>query len=224
VSQIAVIVPTYNRPRRLAAVAANIHENTSVPHRLVFAVEREDRKTIRACYELDCTVVVNQRTKNYAGALNSAIQATDEPYVFAGADDLNFHPGWAEACLAHMDGWIMVVGTNDLYNKYVLAGSHATHYLVDRRYIDEFGGVIDQPPGILSPECYGHQYTDCEAIGVAKMRARFRPCLESVVEHMHALSGKGHRPDSTTKKAMADLQTDSDLYDQRRDLWFGISR
>jgi glycosyltransferase involved in cell wall biosynthesis len=221
---IAVIVPTFGRSRRLAAVAENVHEATTVPHRLVFAIEAEDRKSMRACYELDCTVVVNQRTKNYAGAINSAIQATDEPYVFCGADDLRFHPGWAEAALAHMDGWIMVVGTNDLYNKYVLAGTHATHYLVDRRYPMEIGGVVDEPPGVMLPECFDHNWTDTEAIGTAKARCRFRPCLESVVEHLHAFSGKGHGPDRTSRKAMLRVNEDEQIYLARRELWFGISR
>ena len=66
--------------------------------------------------------------------------------MFAGADDLNFHPGWDTAALAVMDGWVQVVGTNDLLNPYVTAGLHATHYLVDRRYLDDVGGVVDQGP------------------------------------------------------------------------------
>jgi hypothetical protein len=85
--------------------------------------------------------------------------------VFAGADDLNFQPGWDTAALALMDGWVQVVGTNDLLNPYVTAGLHATHYLVDRRYLDDVGGVVDQGPGSFLFDGYDHQYTDTEFIG-----------------------------------------------------------
>lgn len=143
---IAVIIPTYGRADRLARVAANIAENTETDHRVVFAVEVDDTASIDVAAELDVDVVVNERKANYSGAITTAYLATPAEHVFAGADDLNFHPGWDIPALALMDDWTMVVGTNDLLNPYVTAGLHATHYLVDRRYLDEVGGVVDQAP------------------------------------------------------------------------------
>lgn len=146
---IAVIIPTYGRADRLARVAANIAENTETAHRVVFAVEVDDTASIDVAAELDVDVVVNERKANYSGAITTAYLATPAEHVFAGADDLNFHPGWDIPALALMDDWTMVVGTNDLLNPYVTAGLHATHYLVDRRYLDEVGGVVDQGPRFL---------------------------------------------------------------------------
>ena len=221
---IAVLIPTYGRARRLARVCADVHAGTEVEHRVVFAVEPDDRASIDAASELDCTVVLNEGAANYAGAIGTAYRATDEPFVFAAADDLHFHPGWDHAALSHMDGWIKVVGTNDLLNPYVADGSHATHYLIDRTYLDDIGGCVDEGPGSFLHEGYDHQYTDTEFIGTAKARARFRPCFDSIVEHLHAWSGKGEPPDATTEKAGARVQQDSELYDSRRELWFSISR
>lgn len=220
---IAVLVPTFGRADRLARVAANIAENTETEHRVVFAVEAEDVASIAAAAELDVDVVVNEGRPNYSGAITTAYRETPAEYVFAGADDLNFHPGWDTAALALMDGWVQVVGTNDLLNPYVTAGLHATHCLVDRRYLDETGGVVDQGPGSFLFDGYDHQYTDTEFIGTAKMRARFRPCFDSVVEHLNAWSPKGE-VDATARKTMRAIDTDSELYDSRRDLWFLISR
>ena len=220
---IAVLVPTFGRADRLARVAANITENTETDHRVVFAVEAEDVESIAAAAELDVDVVVNEGRPNYSGAITTAYRETPAEYVFAGADDLNFQPGWDTAALALMDGWVQVVGTNDLLNPYVTAGLHATHYLVDRRYLDDVGGVVDQGPGSFLFDGYDHQYTDTEFIGTAKMRARFRPCFDSVVEHLNAWSPKGEI-DATARKTMRAIDTDSELYDSRRDLWFSISR
>ena len=55
------------------------------------------------------------------------------------------------------------------------------------------------------------------------MRARFRPCFDSVVEHLNAWSPKGE-VDATARKTMRAIDADSELYDSRRDLWFLISR
>ena len=220
---IAVVIPTYGRPDRLQRVADDIEANTSSPHVIVFAVEGDDTDTIAAAEAIGHIVVINESRANYSGAITTAYRKVDADFYFAGADDLHFHAGWDEAALAHMDGWVMVVGTNDLLNPYVTAGAHATHYLVDRTYLDEIGGVVDQGPGSFLNDGYDHQYTDTEFIGTAKMRARFRPCFDSIVEHLNAWSPKGE-VDATAHKTMRSIDADSKLYDSRRDLWFSISR
>jgi hypothetical protein len=145
---IAVLVPTFGRADRLARVAANIAENTETEHRVVFAVEAEDVASIAAAAELDVDVVVNEGRPNYSGAITTAYRETPAEYVFAGADDLNFQPGWDTAALALMDGWVQVVGTNDLLNPYVTAGLHATHCLVDRlatAYFNSMSPMVSSP-------------------------------------------------------------------------------
>jgi hypothetical protein len=116
-----------------------------------------------------------------------------------------------------------VVGTNDLCNPYVSAGMHSTHSLVDRRYLDEVGGVVDAGPGSFLPTCFTHQFTDTEFIGTAKMRAVFAPCLDSVVEHLHWSLGLTPS-DATTAKTIAHLDDDAALYDERKELWCNLSR
>lgn len=223
---IAVIIPTFGRANRVERIVANVTDATETPHRVVFAVEADDRATIEACDRVGADFVVNECSRNYSGAMTTAYRHTSEPFLFAGADDLRFHPGWDTAALRHMDDWVWVVGTNDLLNPYVRAGMHATHYLVDRRYLDEIGGVVDQGPGSFLNDAYTHQWTDTEFIGTAKARARFRPCLESIVEHLHAYSDKPGReaPDATTTKAMVNAEIDAALYDSRKHLWWDLSR
>lgn len=219
---IDVLIPTYGRADRLAQVAANVHEATTVEHRVVFVIEDADLEATRHLTDT-ADVIVNEHTPNYAGAIQTGYEHTTGEYLFCGSDDLRFHPGWAEAALELFDGWAGVVGTNDLINPYVCAGLHATHSLVARWYIDEIGGTVDGGPGTFLPQCYDHNYTDTEFIGTAKMRARFRPCLASVVEHLHHGSGKSAH-DATYERGDRRFAEDSALYDERRDLWFSISR
>lgn len=221
---IDILIPTLGRPERIGRIAENIRETTGVDHRLWFLVEEPDVATIDACRDAEQLWIVNEHEPNYSGAILTGYKHTDQQFLFAGADDLRFHPGWAEAAVALMDDWVAVVGTQDLLNPYVAAGMHATHYLVARWYLDEIGGVVDQGPGSFLNGAYTHQWTDTEFIGTAKARARFRPCLESVVEHLHAYSGKGEAPDATTAKGMVNVTQDAKLYDSRKHLWWDLSR
>lgn len=229
---IAVLIPTFGRPDRLRRVVENVQAATAVPHETVFVIEEHDTATKSALDELPdvvpsgWTALVNSRKANYSGAVTTGYLGTFAPFVFAGADDLAFHDGWAEHALARMDDWVKVVGTNDLLNPFVAAGLHATHYLVARDYLDDIGGVVDQGPGSFLNDAYTHQWTDTEFIGTAKARARFRPCLESIVEHMHAYSSKPGRsePDATTAKGMVNVEADGELYDSRKHLWWDLSR
>ena len=209
-----IIVPSYGRAGRLRQVAANILETTPPPVTVTFVVEADDLDSLRVATQIGEPVrtVVNRRTANYAGAINTAVESSQADFWFAGADDLKFHHGWLKHCLAVADDQFQVIGTNDLLNPFVAQGLHATHYLVDRRYSDEHGGL---------PEEFDHQYTDTFYIGWAKARVRFRPCLDAVVEHMHVSVGK-NQPDATDERAHRRENEDRALYMARRQEWLDL--
>jgi hypothetical protein len=230
---IPIIIPSYGRADKALAVWANASSNTLGENEVVFVVEEEDYEDyLEALVHTtgpDVILTVNQRSKNYGGAVNSALQhggvshrATE---IFMGADDLNFHRGWDQPAMKTLYALphLQVVGTNDLLNEYVLAGWHATHSLVTREYIEEVGGVIDGDLGHVLADGYSHNYVDTEFIGTAKARAVFAPCLESVVEHLHASIGKSEK-DATFEKNAEGIQKDCDLYYSRRQKWWDISK
>ena len=179
---IDIIIPTLGRPERVASVVENVHKATASPHRIVFVCEAHDEATVAAVRALGHEPVFNKRTKNYQGAVNTAYAETDGEWLFCGADDLNFAFEWD--CAFPLNPGARVLGTNDLYNAYVLKGWHSTHSLVHRSYLDELGGVVDEGPGSFLAECYDHNFCDTEFIATAKMRGEFRPCLSAVVEHL----------------------------------------
>jgi len=226
---IDIVIPTYGRAHRLADVAANVHANTQSPHRLVFVIELADDDSIHVVGDLsradDRNVGIAGECGSYSKAMNMAYKHLDGEWLFAGADDLDFTPGWEWEILRRedRDRWFGVYGTNDLINPYVVAGTHATHYLIARWYLDEHGGTVDGGPGSFMHEGYDHQYCDTEFVGTAKARARFRPVLSSVVRHLHWSVGLTPR-DATSDKTHARLAEDSALYDSRRHLWQDLSR
>lgn len=221
---IDIIIPTYGRPHRVAEMKADVFAATTLEYRLVFVVEADDLATDEACQEARVDYFVNEGVRSYSGAVNTAYRHTSGEHLFAGADDLHFHPGWDLAALrcAAENPWAQVIGTDDLLNPYVKQGVHATHYLVRRSYLDEVGGIVDEGPGSFLHEGYGHNYTDTEFIGTAKARCVFRPCFESIVAHLHESAGLSPR-DATHDKADATYGADAELYESRRPLWWTIS-
>lgn len=215
---ISVLVPTFGRAQRLPAVVENISANTATGHEILLVVEPDDRASIDTAKRLPARTVLNERSRNYAGAINTGFAHATGDYVFAGADDLNFHPGWDTAALAEMRGGIRVVGTNDLLNPGVLRGAGATHYLIGRCYIEQTGGVAGERPGMVLFEGYDHQFTDTEFIATAAARGVFAPCLASVAEHMHPAGGKAAF-DATYAKGHAKVHEDEQVFRSREHLW-----
>lgn len=222
---ITIVIPSYGRAHLIAERVENAKRNTWADNQVVVVVEPEEFGKYSGVVPDGTYLLANSRTKNYAGAVNSAVEEFSSDYYFLAADDLNFHRDWdvhagnTLRTLPHL----RVVGTNDLLNGYVLRGWHATHYLVDRRYLDDPGGIVDGAPGHVLYEGYSHNFTDTEFIGTAKARAVFAPCLESVVEHLHWSAGKSEA-DSTTDKTNEHLDEDSSLYHDRRHLWWDLSK
>lgn len=227
---ISIIIPSYGRPQQIKAAVENAHAHTTGDHEIVVIIEEEDYepyigwigKLVDSPWWLD--VVLNEGPKSYAGAINTGLAYSRGDYLFMGADDLDFHHGWDVEAMHTMLALptIKVVGTNDLLNEFVLNGWHSTHSLVDRRYLEDPGGVIGEP-GVALFEGYSHNYVDTEFIGTAKARSVFAPCLTSVVEHKHFTVGKSEK-DETYEKGYLHLQEDHDLYQSRKHLWQDLSK
>jgi glycosyltransferase involved in cell wall biosynthesis len=219
---IDIIIPTFGRPSALASIVDNIRAVTRDPHQITFVAESHDPDTIAAVEQLGLVPVVNTRTANYAGALNTGWLQSTADWLFTGADDLIWHVGWHDA-IGRLPRLCTVLGTNDLLNSAVAAGFHSTHSIVARSYLEEFGGVADEGPGSFYPECYDHNFCDTEFINTAKMRGRFRPCLDAVVEHLHVTTGKVEA-DETYLRSIRNYDADARMYDMRISVWSGISR
>jgi glycosyltransferase involved in cell wall biosynthesis len=198
---ISILVPTYGRAERLKAVFENMEDTTVTPHEVIWVLEDDDEDSRKACAELQPSLtLINQRKRFYGGAINYGYQFAKGEYIFTGSDDLKYYHGWDVQVLGVMKGSVRIGGTNDLMHPWVPEGRHATHYLVDRRYIEEVGCVPDEPPGTFMPEIYDGLFTDAEIIMIAKARGVFAPCLSSVVEHLNFAGGRSVF-DGTYRKA-----------------------
>lgn len=163
-------------------------------------------------------VLAPNRVGDYARKVNHAYRVTVEPFLFLGADDLAFHPGWLPAAFAAMDDpAVGVVGTQDLApTDRARTGSHSTHCLVRRSYIDRFG-TIDQP-GFVLHEGYPHEYVDDEFVGTAKHRGAWAFAHGSIVEHLHPSWNKAPR-DALYNGQRARMSNGRGIYQRRRKLW-----
>lgn len=212
-----VVVPMLGRPHRVRPLLESLE--ATAPHaRVIFACSPGDIAVHRA---VDATG--RQRMDvawvgrgDYARKINYGYRGSTEPYIFCGADDLKFHPGWWEAAIDALAPGVGVVGTQDLCNPRVVAGEHSTHSLVTRAYADQFG-TIDAPRHILH-EGYPHEYVDDELIETARFRGAFAFAGGAVVQHLHPMCG-GTRMDRLYAQQRQRMRLGRLLYQQRRRLW-----
>jgi hypothetical protein len=233
---IDVLVPVLDRPHRAAPLAASLRESAgAVPYRLVWVCSPHDpvqehaaRATLDSAGdgEVPGAVIVvpfEPGPGDYARKVNYAYRDTagwsSFEFVFTGADDLDFRPGWAEACLEAAETGAGVVGTNDLANPRVKRGLHSTHSLVSRAYVEECGATFDETPGVLLFEGYDHQYVDTELVYVADGRGCFAFAAGARVVHLHPFYNRSVPKDATYEKALRQGQADRKRYEQRRKAW-----
>jgi hypothetical protein len=214
-----IVVPVLHRPHRVAPLLASIDAATPEAHRVLFVLTRGDGDEFAAVAATGAhrMVVAPNPRGDYARKVNAAYRDSIEPFLFLAADDLHFHPGWLTEALAVMaDETVGVVGTNDLGNARVVAGQHSTHSLVRRSYVERWG-TIDEPGKILH-EGYPHEYVDDEFVQTAMSRRAFRPCLTSIVEHLHPNWGKAPT-DPLYEQQHARMRLGRKIYWRRQHLW-----
>ena len=219
VSDLVLIIPMLRRAHRVGPLIASIEQATPRPHRLLFVATEEDDAVIDTIksHGADLLVIRANVIGDYAKKINYGYRNSTEPLMFLGADDLHFHPGWFEAAVAEMDKpGIGVVGTQDLANHRVIRGEHATHSLVSRDYIDQWG-TIDEARKVLH-EKYRHEFVDDELVQTAKRRNAFAFAHHSIVEHLHPLVGKAP-VDEMYAAQRERMRIDSRVFRRRQRLW-----
>ena len=221
---IAVLIPVLGRPHRVEPLIASLDAaTTDVPLEIVFLCSPGDLDEIEACDATGETVIVAEwdaGAGDYARKVNLGYRETAAPYVFTGADDLDFQPGWAEAALEQLvktDAG--VCGTNDDANPLVKKGLHATHSLVSRAYVEECGATFDGKPGVLLHEGYDHQYVDTELVQVAMSRGCWTFAADAHVTHLHPFYDRGVARDATYEKGLARGRQDRRIFDNRLRAW-----
>lgn len=232
---VTIAVPVLRRPHRVLPLLLSIADATrGHDWRAVFAVSPSDEPTRKAVVDARTIdpehVGIVYMPEDYEGRgdfarkTNRVADGTDTPWVFTAADDLLFHPGWLDAALAHAAPGIGVIGTNDMCNRRVMRGEHATHLLVARWYIDQHG-TIDEP-GRIFHEGYPHECCDDEAVQTAMARGAWAFARDSIVEHAHPTVGRGEWDDTYTGAAVGTTRQERmaagrALLAQRRHLWSG---
>lgn len=191
-ARLGILIPVLRRPKNVQPLIKSLAASTPDIFTVLFICDRGDEE------ELDAIVAAAKRRDwilwtamppgaTYAEKINHGVRVLDRPLYFFGADDLRFRHGWIEAAVSVMKATgAGAVGTNDLCNPRVMAGEHATHFLVRRDYADL--PLIDGGRGPLCEE-YPHEYVDDEFIGTAKKRGMYAHAAASKVQHLHPLNG-----------------------------------
>lgn len=220
--EVAILTPTFQRPERILNYKSNIESVTDMNIvDIIFIVEDDDHEVKQVCLNSEAKVLVNKRKRNYAGAINTAVQELDYNYFFVSADDFKFHANWLPPLLRESKSFA-VIGPEDLGNPMVRDGMLAVSSLVRKDYVPF--ACLGFPDNLLF-EGYHHNYVDTELTQTAIYREQYKYCPTSIVEHMHPNYGKS-TIDSTYGKSMNMklMMEDEHLFNSRRHLWESLKK
>lgn len=205
---VAILVPSLNRPYRLADVVANIHAATQEPHRIYFCVSDEDSiDTLDRLGEwyLDDAESDDRR---YVTRMNKLIEHVEEEFIFFGSDDVIHHSGWFPKAKFVLDQGFSLTVVNDLRNQ------NGTQALIRKDYLAK---AVFDAPGAAFHHGYQHNFADNEMFFTAYMQNQFSRAMDSYVEHLHPVFGhaKSMAWDSTYENARKGWVHDQQLFETR---------
>lgn len=209
---VEVIVPTVReRIANLAPLAETLRASTGLADLILVVDDEEHAAEAKDAAGYGRTVV---QPGKFPVKVNAGYASSSAPWVKVVGDDVRFRPGWLDQAqlVARLYG-AKVVGSNDLANARVMAGDHATHWLIARDYIEEVGASWDGP-GVVCHEGYRHWFCDDEIVAAAKQRGVFQVALGSFVEHFHPIAGKADIDDVYRRNDKYAAQ-DRDLFRKR---------
>lgn len=218
---IDILIPVLGRPQNAQPLVDSIRATTTTEHTIRFFCNRDDDDQITACHATGAdvyTVGWNAGPADFAKKINLGVLRSKADWVFMGADDLTFEPGWDTHALASAGDLFHVVATNDLANANVRKGQFGTHCLIRRRYVTEQGGTGENQEGVTLHEGYDHNFVDRELCHVAESLGVFVFARHSRVKHRHPLWRTAPH-DKTYRKALKKFREDQRLFLTRAHLW-----
>lgn len=189
-ADVAIIVPVLRRPQNVQRMLTSLTESGCADRcTMYFIADDDDELELDELERCDANVIVNRSLwRTFAVKCNLGYRETNEPWMLLVGDDVRFGFGWLDDAFSEDDG-SSLISTNDMMNRGVLRGLHATHPLIRRRWVDERGASWDGP-GTVCHDGYRHWYVDNEWTAVAQYDGEFRFAANAIVEHLHPLSGK----------------------------------
>lgn len=190
-AEVAIIVPVLGRPEHAETLTESLRVNTPKGTCKVIAI-CENAEDTAAWIPYANLTALEESVHTFAEKVAWAYpRLVSEPYVLLVGSDVAFKPHWLESAMkvANKTG-AGLIATNDLGNPRVMAGRHATHPLISRRYIEEKGASWDGP-GTIVHTGYRHNAVDDEWSTKALLDGEFAFARRSVIEHRHPIWGKG---------------------------------
>ena len=191
VTDLTVAIPILGRPHAIEPTLARFSLPGVQP---LFLPDEADTESVRALDRLRAPygfapIVEEWGCATYSSKVNHAYRTTSAPFLLYASDDAEPDGDWwdrAREWLQH-DG-IGVLATNDHLNPMVKRGLIATHGIVRRAYVEEFGSASLTGAGPVFFEGYRHWCCDAELSYAARLRQRFAFAPDVVVAHKRGAS------------------------------------
>jgi hypothetical protein len=214
---LAIWLPTYKRPHKLADVIQNIKRETINSYTLYFGVEADDTETIQKLKDLslifEFRYVINKYASGYSNTIQTLYELSKEPIWFHANDDFLFLPRWDETPISMFERKdLMVIGVPQNAQDQ----SYAAICFGRRAYIKTQSGVVDMPNRVFYT--YNHNYIDTEFTRTAQKRGVWASSSNPCIDHRHP-GFTGEEKDETYKKNDATSEKDKQTFESRQHLW-----
>ena len=183
---ITILIPVLWRPHRVPVM---LQKFDGFP--VLFLADEGDEETLAelerlgARYEIG-PVVPEFGTATYSSKVNHGYRVTGTPYILYASDDIEPRAGWWNSARMKLEANpnVGVLATNDMQHALVVKGKLATHGVVRRSYVEEYGSASLPGSGPVFWEGYRHWNCDVEVSYVARARGAFAYDPQSVIQHL----------------------------------------
>jgi hypothetical protein len=215
---VAVVIPLWRRTKNIDRVTCSLLDTVPLAH-ICFVVSSGDEWITPWTTLPGDTIVVDGvggEPGDYARKINAGYRATEEPFIFTGADDLVFHDGWYDAAralivcpygdetcpcqdgdLCHYEGDDPMPPPRPPEPRIGVVGTvdrcngrtmagEHSTHSLVARWYADCCAVGDQP-GAIYCEQYAHEYCDDELVQTALFRGAYAHAHDAIVEHVHML-------------------------------------
>lgn len=209
--KIACLVPTYHRPNKIEPLIRNFFKCTTQAD-LYFIIDPKDEETRTAINSMlpHFPVKTFMIEGEYVKCINSAFKRTEEPFVFCGADDIEFTMDWDKKLLKSIEGYDITGGIDDW--EISKSGIHTSHPMIRRSYINETGPSLGFPGLVYNPN-RNHYHVDIEIEQLAWWRGVININKDCIIHHHHFVNKQAEN-DATYRHSREVFDADTKHYNE----------